>query len=83
MSTMTESMQNLLNDLPKPVARGAQVITDVFTLEMMLEVKGLPFEKQFQFWIGAYMALTSNMLGAINKEATDSIITFFQEEREK
>jgi len=66
--TMTETVQDVLNEMPKASARGAQLITDALTMEMMLEVNGLGQMEQCQFWAGALFALTANIKAATHEE---------------
>jgi hypothetical protein len=72
--TQTELMKDILAQMPPASARGAQLISDLFTREVMHEIKDMTVTDQIGFWAGAYLVLAANIKGATNVTVYEAIV---------
>jgi hypothetical protein len=80
MSIMTDAVQDVLDRMPAAGARGMQLITNIFTAEIIREILGLPQEKQLELWVGMYAALMANIKGATDAEIAAMIADAYRKE---
>jgi hypothetical protein len=79
----TDFLRKRLDDLPQYVARGAQLITDIFDFSVITEIRNLSEEAQLQLWYGAFIALAANIKGATSSETFKFILEEYERVEKK